>query len=879
MHLPLLLDRSGADGLMDQIVSQLRLAITQAQLTRGSPLPSTRRLADQLNVARNTVIRAYETLSVEGLVESRPASGFFVTGGPATGQPLPLRPAPAVRASLWTMPIPAMPVPVAQRATMLRNRVTHDFAPGRAHPALFPLKLWRRLLLKQLASGGASCLTDAGEVAGLPALRAAISTDLATTRGVMADPSRIIITSGIQEGISLAARLFLHRGTTAVVEDPCASGAALAFAATGSEVVSVAVDGAGLVVDNLPQRPVALLYATPSHQFPTGHVLSAERRDAVAAWARRCGCYIIEDDSDGEFRYEGSPLKAIAAEAPDCTIYLGTFSRTLGLGLRLGFMLVPPRLTEAVTAAKDLLDTGHAWLEQATLAAMMQGPSYATHVARVRAHYKENRDCLLAALRRNFGEISVSGEGSGLHLLWHLPPGVPDAQAVEALGRRHRIGVYALESGGATILAPSLLQRRALLLGFGSLLPKQIDQGIDKLSEIIDDKIDDPATDVTEFLVRVPQSPTSSLRPRNRAPAHLDSRFRHRPALSNQPRTRASLAPEGTKGATRPMALVTSIYHYPVKGLSAQPLARAELEAGRPLRHDRVFALARPTAPIDRSDPQWAKKGLFAMLMLDEGLAQVTTHLDTDTLWLTVRRGNQQVASGCLTDPADRQAIEIVMWKLLPNFSAPPILVRSRAGHFMDKPDNVISLINLATVRALEAQWGVSIDPLRFRANIYIDGARPWEEFDWVGQDIRIGGSSFSVDRKNGRCGATNVNPGTGRRDLDIPTSLRASFGHKNLGVYLIARQSGAVTVGDRLILPGTVEEQAPAEAAPIAPVGTRRRHICGGCYFIYDEAMGLPEKGLDPGTDFDTVPADWRCPDCGTEKTIFRLHTDRRAE
>jgi GntR family transcriptional regulator/MocR family aminotransferase len=169
--------------------------------------------------------------------------------------------------------------------------------------------------------------------------------------------------------------------------------------------------------DDLPQRPTSLLYVTPSHHFPTGHVLSAELRDAIASWARRCGCYVVEDDSDGEFRYEGSPLRAIAADAPDCSLYLGAFSRTLGAGLRLGFLLAPPRLVDTMFAAKEMLDGGAAWLEQSALAAMMHGPSYAAHVACVRAHYKENRDYLLSALRRNFGEISISGEGSGLHLL------------------------------------------------------------------------------------------------------------------------------------------------------------------------------------------------------------------------------------------------------------------------------------------------------------------------------------------------------------------------------------------------------------------------------------------------------------------------------
>jgi GntR family transcriptional regulator/MocR family aminotransferase len=876
-QLPLLLDRSSRESLTDQIVGQLRQAIMQNQLPRGTQLPSSRRLCEQLEVARNTVIRAYEVLAMEGLVESRPASGIFVAGLPAEiASPRPGLSAhgAAGRSGIWAMPPPAVPVRMPLRAPAARGRLSHDFAPGRAHPALFPLKLWRRLLLYQLAHGGAAGLTEPGEPNGLPALRSAIAVYLATARGIVADASRIIVTSGVQEGISLAARLFLHQGTTAAIEDPCASGAALAFAATGSELVGVGVDEAGLLPDDLPQRPTALLYVTPSHQFPTGHVLSLERRDAIVAWARRCGCYILEDDCDGEFRYEGSPLKAIAAVAPDCTVYLGTFSRTLGAGLRLGFMLVPQRLVEAVAAAKDLLDTGNAWLEQAALAEMMQGPSYATHVARVRAHYKENRDCLLTALRRNFGDVSVSGEGSGLHLLWHLPPGIPDAASIEALARRHRIGVYSLASGGAAAISASLMERRALLLGFGSLLPKQIDQGIDRLSEIIDDTIDDPATDVTEFLVGVPQRPASVPRTRNRAASHLDSRFRHRPALPNRPSPRASLARQSANGAAPSMALVTSIYRYPVKGLSAQPLAQADLEAGKPLRYDRVFALARPTAPIDRDNPKWAKKGLFAMLMLDEGLARVSTHLDVDTLRLSVRRGNQQVASGSLGDAQDCQALENFFWTLLPNFSAPPVLVRSQGGHFMDKPDNVLSLINLATVRALEKQWGAAVDPLRFRANIYVDGARPWEEFDWVGQEIRIGGTLFSVDRKNGRCGATNVNPATGRRDLDIPSALRASFGHKNLGVYLVVRQNGSIAVGDSVAAPHASETRATHEIVASAPARPQRRFICRGCYFIYDEGTGLPQQGLGPGS-FERIADDWRCPDCGSEKAIFQPYVD----
>jgi GntR family transcriptional regulator / MocR family aminotransferase len=323
------------------------------------------------------------------------------------------------------------------------------------------------------------------------------------------------------------------------------------------------------------------------------------------------------------------------------------------------------------------------------------------------------------------------------------------------------------------------------------------------------------------------------------------------------------------------MAAVSKLYRYPIKGLSAQPLSRVAIDSGKPFPADRVFALARPGAPVDSNDPQWAKKGLFIMLMLDEGLARVTTHLDVETLRFTAMQGNRPVATANLADGADRTQLENFFWQLLPTLPGPPTLVHSRTGHFMDKPDNVISLINLATVRSLGEQWGFEIDPLRFRANIYVDGAKPWEEFDWVGHEIRIGDVVFTVDRKNGRCGATNVNPMTGRRDLDIPGSLRAAFGHKNLGIYLIARESGCIAVGDELYTPRL--SQQPAAVRPPVPVvnGAGRSFICRGCYFIYEEAKGLPQHSIRPGTPFALIPASWRCPDCGTDKGTFRPYVD----
>jgi GntR family transcriptional regulator/MocR family aminotransferase len=868
MLISVLLDRSRQESLTTQIVDQIREAIRCMRIGSGMRLPSSRQLSEQLAISRNTVVRAYDLLLMEGIVESRPASGIYVA------EQLPRSTAPVQRIS--DPPDLALrtrtPMPLRYRRVQgalhaVRNRLLYDFFPGRHSAELFPLKTWRRLLQRNLSHGGGAGLTQYGDPAGLPALRTAIANHLAAARGIVGDPSRIVIVSGIQEGLTLAARLFLARGALSVVEDPCYQGAASAFEAAGAEVVSVAVDHDGLIPEELPHRAASLLYTTPSHQYPTGATLSAERRTAIIDWARRSGCYIIEDDYDCDIRYHGSHLPPLAALAPDSTIYAGTFSKSLGAGLRLGYIVVPEHISEAVCIEKSLLNGGNPWLEQATLADFMHSGSYAAHPLRVRSHYKENRDCMVAALQRNFGDVVIDGYSGGLHILWHLPAGIPDAVTVETLAHRARVGVYSLASARVHFRKRTGLTNRAIVLGYAALSPKQIEKGIARLSDAIDDAIDDPATDMTALFSDQFAPPVA----RGSSKQYLALRYRQPPALRpSTPRRALSVAITARQGATQ-MSVLKHIYRYPIKGLSAQPLSRVELQARKPFPHDRIFALVRPGAPFDTDHPKWGKKGLFVMLMLEEALARVKTVLDVDTLKLTITQGNRELITADLDDEADRAKVEELVWQLVPSLRSAPTLVRSRDGHFMDKPDEVISLINLATVRSLEAQWGIKIDPLRFRANLYIDGAGPWEEFDWVGSDIRIGDALFRVERRNGRCGATNVDPETGRRDLDIPGSLRAAFGHKELGVYLTTREGGSIGVGDSVVTPAPLETDIVARPPTYVRQSTRKMFICGGCYFIYEPSAGVPEQAIAPGTPFADIPENWRCPDCGTEKSTFR--------
>jgi GntR family transcriptional regulator/MocR family aminotransferase len=854
MQLALSLDKSLPGTLTAQLVAQIRDAIKSGRIAPGARLPSSRRLSQQLGLSRNTIVRAYDVICAEGYAEGRPASGIFA----AFNLPEAIMKAPRATndgaGANTRMPRPPELPGWQAREWKSRPRLPLDFFPGQTHPGLFPIKTWRRILQTCLSRGGSIGLSQYGDPAGLQVLRSAIATHVAASRGIAADPGRVVIVNGAREAISIAAMLFLNAGARAVVENPGYAPAAASFRARGADLVFVGIESGGLRIEELPHS-AALAYVTPSHQYPTGGMLEECRRRELVRWARNCGCYILEDDYDSDIRYEGAALPALAAIAPDCTLHIGTFSKTLGAALRIGYMIAPPQLAEQLCAAKELVSNSSAWLEQAALGEFLRSGSYEAYLIRARAYYLERRNALLSSMCRNFGRADIAGEDSGLHLYWRLPRGSPDASIVENLSRRARVGVYSCASSHAHYEGIGDEGERCLVLGYGALSPAQIDEGITRLAAVIRDASPPGA-----------RSRSSS----EGGPFNLAHQTRQQPDLAAKPAPQALSQRKTKRARNASMPHLKSIYRYPIKGLSAQPVSSVVLEAGHPFPLDRIFALARPGSPIDPANPKWTKKGQFVMLMLDEALAHVKTHLDVNTLQLTVTRGNQQLLEANLNQEEDCAIVEDYFYRLVSTLRAAPKLVRSRGGHFMDKPDAVISLINLATVRSLEEQWGFEIDPLRFRANLYIDHAPPWEEFEWIGQDFQIGDAVFRVDRRNGRCGATNVNPVTGRRDLDIPGSLRTAFGHKDLGVYLTVRRGGAITVGDAVRAPA-----APGEGMrePRGAPGTThsKSFICGGCYFIYDDVAGLPQMGVAPGTSFADLPQSWVCPDCGTDKTVFR--------
>jgi GntR family transcriptional regulator/MocR family aminotransferase len=300
MPTPILLDRSRPETLTDQLIAQIRSAIQKGVIQPGARLPSSRKLSEQLAISRNTVVRAYDALILDSFAESRPASGIVARIPPKVAADSPTSRLSPVGPPVRLDAVPRAPNLVAEH----RQRLSFDFFPGRPNPSLFPLRVWRRYLMTALANGMQE-LAQYGDPAGHYDLRAAICAHVAATRAIVADPSQVIVINGAQEGISLCARLFLAPGRIAVVEAPTSQGVVYACEAAGAQIVGVPVDKDGLRVDDLPETAASLIHVSPSHQFPTGCDLPMQRRHALAAWASRNGCYILEDDCSGDLRYAG----------------------------------------------------------------------------------------------------------------------------------------------------------------------------------------------------------------------------------------------------------------------------------------------------------------------------------------------------------------------------------------------------------------------------------------------------------------------------------------------------------------------------------------------------------------------------------------------
>ncbi|MEU0473076.1 PLP-dependent aminotransferase family protein [Streptomyces olivaceus] len=383
-------------GLRRGLTGALREAVRTGRLAPGTRLPSSRTLAADLGIARNTVADAYADLVAEGWLTARQGSGTRVAER-------------AVVPPADTAPRPRGPA-----------RPAYDLRPGTPDLASFPRAEWLKAARRALTAAPNDAL-GYGDPRGRPELRGALAGYLARARGVRADPERLLVCGGFAHGLTLLATVLRARGVhTVAVESYGLHVHRDLLAAAGLRTVPLPLDGHGTDPDVPPGAGAVLL--TPAHQFPLGMPLLPDRRAAVVDWARRTGGLVLEDDYDGEFRYDRQPVGALQGLDPDRVVHLGTASKSLAPGLRLAWMVLPPGLTDALTAARGGQDTSGA-LDQLTLAEFLSSGAYDRHVRSARLRYRRRRDALVAEVAARAPEVRVTGIAAGLHAVLRLPPG------------------------------------------------------------------------------------------------------------------------------------------------------------------------------------------------------------------------------------------------------------------------------------------------------------------------------------------------------------------------------------------------------------------------------------------------------------------------
>jgi GntR family transcriptional regulator / MocR family aminotransferase len=466
------LDRNGGGALHRQIETSIRQRIRSGALPAGVALPPTRALAAELGVARGVVVEAYAQLVAEGYLTSR-------SGGYTQVASAPLAAAPPAAAPLAAAPLAAAPGP-GRPARSRSPRPVVDFGYGRCNLAAFPRAAWLRSVRRVLTDAADERL---GYLDGRGAveLRSALAAYLNRVRGTNADPETIVITNGYAQAVSLLMGVLAARGArTVAVEDPSASDDARPIAhALGLSVVGVPVGDDGVRVDAVAELDADILILTPSHQWPTGGVLSPQARAAVLAWAQRTGALVLEDDYDAEYRYDRAPIGAMQGLDPGRVAYAGTASKTLAPGFRLGWLILPRELLEPFAEAKLLADRGSPIVDQLTFADFLSRGEFDRHLRRMRPIYRSRRDALLRALAQHLPELEPSGIAAGLHLVAWLPQDLDEATVIAAAARE---GVAV---AGVSPYRLSPTPRGGLIFGYSNLNERAIADGVARLARAV----------------------------------------------------------------------------------------------------------------------------------------------------------------------------------------------------------------------------------------------------------------------------------------------------------------------------------------------------------------------------------------------------------
>jgi GntR family transcriptional regulator / MocR family aminotransferase len=470
----------GRRDLTNQIYGQLRAGIIEGRLAANARLPSTRDLAAQLGVSRKTTLDVFERLIAEGFLRTRAGDGTFVAAG-LTRLPTARAEAASARAratGIWRdMPQRmAMPMPPANES------LDCDFKGGVTDKTLFPSDAWRRCLhhaIRAQARAG-------GEVAGYrdpggeQELRLGIARYLAFSRAVTCNWQDVLVTQGAQQALDLLARVVIQPGDVVAVEEPGYPPARALFAALGARIAHVPVDGEGIVVGKLP-RNTRLVYVTPSHQFPLGMPMSLERRIELLEWAGKRGAVIVEDDYDGEFRFEGRPVESLKSlDRAGLVAYVGTFSKTIFPDLRIGYVVPPATLREPLWTAKRMFDWHSCMLTQTALGAFLLDGDYAKHLRRMHKAYAERRALLIERLT---GELARWFEPmpatAGIHLVARLKSSCDEARVVAA-ARAASVGLYGIRD--FYVGKPN---EQGMLFGYGGTNAEAIGRGMARLAALM----------------------------------------------------------------------------------------------------------------------------------------------------------------------------------------------------------------------------------------------------------------------------------------------------------------------------------------------------------------------------------------------------------
>ncbi|MEV0625359.1 PLP-dependent aminotransferase family protein [Nonomuraea wenchangensis] len=420
-----------AEGLRTGLERALREAVRSGRLATGTRLPATRRLAEDLGLARGTVRAAYDQLIAEGYLAARQGSGTVVA-----------------------LPPQAASMPSAAPAAVEQPR--HDLRPGGADASAFPVAAWLESSRRALRSAPADAF-GYGDPRGRPELRAALAGYLGRARGVSAHPDSIVITNGYLHGLTLLATVI---GGTFAMEDPGVPTHREAVRRIGAQVIPLPVDDLGARTDLLTGLGADAVEVTPAHQYPTGRPLHPDRRRALLDWAGLSGGLIVENDYDAEFRYDRKPVGALQGVAPDHVAYLGTTSKTLGAALRIGWMVLPPRLVAPVADARLHADHHTEHLGQLALADLINRHGYDRHIRTSRQRYLRRRD----QLRRRLAgfPIALTGIAAGLHALALLPPGGPSESDVRTAAQAHRLALGYLSERSELPCT-----RQGVIIGYG----------------------------------------------------------------------------------------------------------------------------------------------------------------------------------------------------------------------------------------------------------------------------------------------------------------------------------------------------------------------------------------------------------------------------